>query len=70
MIPFEASGVSPRTASESSMVGTLLAVLVIGVVDDGIILLGINSFWQGVVTGVLLIIAVAIDQLRLRLAAT
>jgi ribose transport system permease protein len=53
-----------------SMLGTLLAVLVIGVVDNGIILLGINSFWQGVVTGLLLIIAVAIDQLRLRLRAT
>jgi ribose transport system permease protein len=53
-----------------SMFGTLLAVLVIGVVNDGIVLLSINSFWQEVVTGFLLIIAVAIDQLRLRLAAT
>ncbi len=58
------------TGGRGTMVGTLLAVLVIGVVDDGIVLLGINAFWQGVVTGCLLIIAVAIDQLRLRLAAT
>jgi len=58
------------TGGRGSMLGTLLAVLVIGVVDNGIILLGINAFWQGVVTGLLLIIAVGIDRLRLRLAPT
>ncbi len=39
----------------------------IGVVNNGIVLLGIVSFWQDVVRSTLLIVAVAIDQLRLRL---
>ena len=47
----------------------MLGVLVIGVVNNGIVLLNIESFWQDVVRGLLLIIAVAIDQLRLRLTA-
>ena len=34
-----------------------------------IVLLGIESFWQDVVRGTLLIVAVAVDQLRLRLAS-
>ena len=45
----------------------ILGVLVIGVVNNGIVLLGIQSFWQDVVRSTLLIVAVAIDQLRLRL---
>jgi ribose transport system permease protein len=39
------------------------------VINNGIVLLGINSFWQEAATGILLIIAVGIDQLRLRLKA-
>jgi ribose transport system permease protein len=63
-------GGASLSGGRGSMLGTLLAVLLIGVVDDGIVLLSINSFWQEAVTGFLLIIAVGIDQLRLRLAAT
>ena len=44
-------------------------MLVIGVVNNGIVLLNIESFWQDVVRGTLLIVAVAIDQVRIRLAA-
>jgi ribose transport system permease protein len=40
---------------------------VIGVVNNGIVLLNIESFWQDVTRGTLLIFAVAVDQLRLRL---
>lgn len=63
-------GGASLAGGRGSMLGTVLAVIVIGVVNDGIVLLGIDTFWQQVVTGFLLIIAVAIDQLRLRLAAT
>jgi ribose transport system permease protein len=47
--------------------GTIIAVLVIGVINNGLVLLNVISFWQEVIRGALLIGAVAFDQLRLRL---
>jgi predicted ABC-type sugar transport system permease subunit len=38
------------------------------VINNGLVLLNVVSFWQDVVRNLLLIAAVAIDQLRLRLA--
>jgi ribose transport system permease protein len=49
------------------MLGTVLAVLIIGVLNNGLILLNVPSFWQEVARGVLLFGAVAFDQLRMRL---
>jgi ribose transport system permease protein len=60
-------GGASLAGGRGSIVGTILGVLVIGVVNNGIVLLGIQSFWQDVVRSTLLIVAVAIDQLRLRL---
>lgn len=62
-------GGASLAGGRGSIVGTILGVLVIGVVNNGIVLLNIESFWQDVVRGCLLIVAVAIDQLRLRLTA-
>jgi ribose transport system permease protein len=62
-------GGASLAGGRGSIVGTILGVLVIGVVNNGIVLLNIESFWQDVVRGCLLIVAVAVDQLRLRLAA-
>jgi ribose transport system permease protein len=60
-------GGASLAGGRGSIVGTILGVLVISVVNNGIVLLNIESFWQDVVRGLLLIVAVAIDQLRLRL---
>jgi ribose transport system permease protein len=62
-------GGASLAGGRGSIIGTILGVLVIAVVNDGIVLLNIASFWQDVVRGALLIVAVAIDQLRLRLAS-
>ena len=48
--------------------GTLVGLLIIGVLNDGLTLLNVNSFYQEVASGALLIAAVAFDQLRLRLS--
>ena len=45
--------------------GTLIGVLVLGVIDNGLILLDVNSDWQLVAVGGILIVAVALDQGRL-----
>jgi hypothetical protein len=58
-----------RAGGRGSIFGTILGVLVIAVVNDGITLLNVESFWQDVVRGALLIVAVAIDQLRLRISS-
>jgi ribose transport system permease protein len=62
-------GGASLAGGRGSIVGTTLGVLIIAVVNNGIVLLNIESFWQDVVRGLLLIVAVAIDQLRLRLTA-
>lgn len=50
----------------SSLLGTLLGVLFIAVLQNGLTLVGVPTFWQGVVTGAVLILAVWVDRLRSR----
>ncbi len=47
--------------------GTVLGVLVIGVIRNGLNLLGVSSFWQMVAIGVIIICAVLVDEMRRRL---
>jgi ribose transport system permease protein len=49
---------------QSSLVGTTLGVLFIAVLQNGLNLLGVQALWRGVVTGVVLILAVWVDRLR------
>jgi len=44
--------------------GTAVGVLFIGTLQNGLSISGVSSFWQQVVTGVILIVAVAIDRLQ------
>lgn len=50
-----------------SMSGTVLGLLIVAVLGNGMTLLNINSSWQQVATGILLILAVSFDRLRQRL---
>lgn len=51
-----------------SMIGTLVGLLVIAVLDNGLVLLGVSAFYQDVARGALLILAISFDQLRGRFA--
>jgi ribose transport system permease protein len=44
--------------------GTVLAVVLLGVLQYGLTILGVNSFWQDIAQGSLLVIAVVIQQRR------
>ena len=44
--------------------GTAVGVLFIGTLQNGLSISGVSSFWQQVVTGVILILAIAIDLLQ------
>ncbi|MDC7233891.1 MAG: ABC transporter permease [Spirochaetales bacterium] len=44
--------------------GTVIGALVIGVLSNGLNLMGINSFWQYIVKGVVILIAVYVDYFK------
>ncbi|WP_337268314.1 ABC transporter permease [Oryzifoliimicrobium ureilyticus] len=48
------------------LVGTLIGALIIGVLRNGLTLAGIDPLWQDLVTGILVIVAVAFDQMSRR----
>jgi len=47
---------------EGTIPGTVLGVLIIGVLRNGLVLLGISPFWQEVVIGAIIILAVGLDK--------
>jgi len=47
--------------------GTIVGALVIGVLTNGLVLLGVQEFWKKVITGLVIILAVVLDQLQERL---
>jgi ribose transport system permease protein len=50
-----------------SIVGTAVGLLIIGILNNGLTLTGVDPFWQDVARGALLIGAVSFDRLRARL---
>jgi ribose/xylose/arabinose/galactoside ABC-type transport system permease subunit len=54
------------SGGEGTVSGTVLGVLILGVLNNGLVLLDINSFWQEVVRGAVIILAVALDEYRKR----
>lgn len=49
--------------------GALIGACVIGVLGDGLVMMGVSEFWQMVIKGLVIIAAVGLDQLQGRLAA-
>jgi ribose transport system permease protein len=60
-------GGASLAGGRGSIVGTMLGLLIIGTLNNGLVLLNVSSFWQTVAQGGLLIFAVSFDQLRIRL---
>jgi ribose/xylose/arabinose/galactoside ABC-type transport system permease subunit/ABC-type sugar transport system substrate-binding protein len=53
-----------------SVTGTLVGAAIMGVLSNGLVLLGISAFWQQVLVGAVIVAAVAVDQLKARASAT
>ena len=47
--------------------GTIIGAFVIGILSDGLVMMGVSSFWQTVIKGVVIIAAVVVDQAQQRI---
>jgi ribose transport system permease protein len=59
-----ALGGTALRGGKGAIPGTLLAVILLGVLQNGLTILDVNSFWQDIAQGALLILAVVIQQRR------
>ncbi|MEJ2600819.1 MAG: ABC transporter permease [Anaerolineales bacterium] len=50
-----------------SIGGTIIGAFVIGLLNDGLVMVGVSSFWQMVVSGVVIVVAVGIDEVTARM---
>ncbi|WP_138494857.1 ribose ABC transporter permease RbsC [Paenibacillus pinistramenti] len=55
-------GGTSLSGGRGRIVGTLIGVLIIGILNNGLNLLGVSSFYQMVVKGIVILIAVLIDR--------
>lgn len=60
-------GGASLAGGRGTLFGTVLGLLVLGVLNNGLILLDIPTFWQRIAQGVMLILAVSFDQVRQKL---
>jgi ribose transport system permease protein len=49
---------------KGTIVGTVVGLLVIAVLNNGLVLVGVSAFYQDVARGALLILAISFDQVR------
>ncbi len=57
-------GGSSFVGGRSTLVGTVFGVVFIAVLENGLNLLQVATFWKGLVTGIVLIAAVSLDRMR------
>ncbi|NKJ02297.1 erythritol transport system permease protein [Novosphingobium sp. SG707] len=60
-------GGASLTGGRGTIVGTLIGACVIGVLGDGMVMVGISEFWQMVIKGGVIVTAVVLDRLQERL---
>jgi len=59
-------GGASLAGGKGTLIGTLLAAVLLGTVNNGIVLLGYNSNWQTAVVGLMILLAVLLDTIRRR----
>ncbi|WP_425642906.1 ABC transporter permease [Marinomonas gallaica] len=60
-------GGTSLAGGRGTIMGTLIGAFVIGILADGLVMMGVSEFWQMVIKGVVIILAVIIDQKQSRL---
>ena len=59
-------GGTSMSGGEGSMIGTLIGILIIGIIANGLNLLGVAQGPQKMVKGLIIVVAVIIDVIRRR----
>jgi putative xylitol transport system permease protein len=59
-------GTSLSTGGVGSLVGTLFGALIIGVINNGLDLMGVSSYYQQVIKGIIIVAAVLLDAFTRR----
>ena len=59
-------GGTSLNGGRGSIVGTLLGACIIGVLANGLILIGVGDFVRQIITGIVIILAVVVDAYRMR----
>lgn len=52
---------------EGTIIGTLIGALIIAVIQNGLVILAVAPFWQFIAVGAVIILAVLVDQAKMRL---
>ena len=55
-------GGTSLSGGKGSIWGTVVGAIIIGVLNNGLVLLNVSPFWQQVVKGAVILIAVVIDK--------
>ena len=59
-------GGTSLSGGRGTVVGSVIGALILGVLNDGLVMVGVSSFWQTVIKGMVVILAVVIDQYQLK----
>ncbi len=62
-------GGTSMSGGRGRIIGTIIGAFVIGVLSDGLVMMGVSSFWQTVIKGLVIIAAVVIDQAQQKVQA-
>ncbi len=63
-------GGTSLSGGRGSVIGTLLGAFIIGVLANGLILIGLSDFMRQMITGVVIVVAVILDHYRAKYAAS
>ena len=57
---------SSLTGGEGTVFGSILGVILLNIINNGLVLMSVSVYWQDLISGAILILAVTIDQLSHR----
>ena len=67
MIAATVIGGTSMTGGRGSIIGTLAGVLLLGVINNALNLLGVDANMQNVARGLIIMIAIILDAIRIRI---
>lgn len=62
-------GGTALSGGEGRISGTIIGVFIMGVLANGLNIIGVSDFWQRIINGLIIVVVVAVDQWRRRRSA-